>query len=104
MTLKWKSKGGSTWIPVRKATTFSAQQPTHTWVRHGPWAINEANVAGEASCKDPVRQSHQPAAPLVGTVFVPMARPGVEREPAYQATGYPEDHGGSHPVIEQRGE
>lgn len=50
-----------------------------------PWAINEANISGEAYGEDSMGEGDQPAAPLIASVLIQVAERNIEREPATQA-------------------
>lgn len=55
------------------------------WVGKRPWAINEANISGEAYGEDSMGEGDQPAAPLITSVLIQVAERNIEREPATQA-------------------
>lgn len=61
------------------------ENPLPTWVGKRPWAINEANISGEAYGEDSMGEGDQPAAPLIASVLIQVAERNIEREPATQA-------------------
>lgn len=62
-----------------------------------PGAIQEHSVTREAGDNQPMQQGDQATAPLVGTVPVPVAAAGVQKQPGNKAAGHLESDG-NHPA------